>query len=165
MSKVLTVYFTRTENSRKIAEEISIKLKSDIDEIIDKKKWKGVIGFISGGFNSVFEKATKVTYKKNPADYDVVIIVSPVWATKMPPAVRTYVEENIDKFNNYAFIVNNAGGNIKKAVSNFKKVLPKSIAEYGTSKNDIDSDSCQKCFEDFADAVRRILEKRKTNAK
>lgn len=164
MNRVLTVYFTRTENSRKIAEEISIKLKSDIDEIVDKNKWKGVIGFINGGFSSVFEKTTKVACKKNPADYDVVIIVSPVWASKVPPAVRTYVTENIDKFNNYALIVNNDGGNIKKALDNFNKILPDSLVEYGTSKNDIDTESCQKCFEDFADAIRRTLEKEKTNA-
>lgn len=164
MSRVLTVYFSRTENSRKIAEEISIKLKSDIDEIVDKKKWKGLIGFIYGGFSSVFEKTTKITCKKNPADYDVVIIISPVWASKVPPAIRTYIAENIDKMNNYAVIVNNAGGNIKKALTNFKKILPDAIAEYGTSKNDIDTELCQKSFEDFADAIRRTLEKKKTNA-
>lgn len=164
MNNVLIVYFTRTGNSKKIAEQISIKLNCEVDEIIDQKKWKGIRGFLKGGLNSICEKTTKISYVKNPKDYDILIIVSPVWATKVPPAIRTYIVENINSMKKYALIINNNGGNIKKAFNNFKKILSKPITEYGTCSKDIDTDACQKCFEEFSDAIRRTLEKEKHNA-
>lgn len=164
MNDVLTVYFTKTGNSRKIAEQISVKLNSDLDEINEKRALKGLTGLITGGFCSIFEKTAAITFKKEPDKYKVVIIVAPVWASRVPPAVRAYIYQNLDNVKNYGFIINNEGSDIKKAIKNFKKILPNSIAEYGTSNKHIDTESCQKCFEDFSDSVRRVLEEEKTNA-
>lgn len=164
MSNVLVVFYTRTENCRKIAEQISTKLNCDIDEIIDSKKWKGIFGFMVAGFNAVFERETRISYKRNPQNYDVVVIVSPIWASKAPPAIRTYINENKDKIKKHAVLLSNDGSDVKKALGNFRRIKEKPIAEYGTNKKDINTEFCQKNFEEFADKIRRVIEKETSNA-
>ncbi len=48
-------------------------------------------------------KTTQISYKKDPAKYDLVVIGTPVWGWNITPPVRTYLQENKDKFKKVAF--------------------------------------------------------------
>lgn len=102
--KTLVVYYSRSGNTKKIAEEISNKVKCDIEEIIDNKNRKGIIGWLISGRDAHSKKLTTISeIKKDPSKYDVVAIGTPIWAGLMAPAVRTYINENKGKFKNVAF--------------------------------------------------------------
>jgi flavodoxin len=102
--KTLVVYYSRSGNTKKIAEEISNKVKCDIEEIIDNKNRKGLIGWLISGRDAHSKKLTTISeIKKDPSKYDVVAIGTPIWAGLMAPAVRTYINENKGKFKNVAF--------------------------------------------------------------
>ncbi len=165
MKEVLVVYYTRTGNSQRLAEEISIKLHGIKDKIKSENKYKGISGFIKAGFRAVRKKEDDITYKENPEDYRVVIIVSPIWASSIPPAVRRYIKENINKMKNYSFIINGGLKENQKAYKNFIEELPSPISEYIADNSNIDYEICQKDLEDFADKIRAILEQEEENGK
>jgi flavodoxin len=107
--KTLVVYFSKTGNTRKIAEEISKKLNSDLDEITEIKT-RGFFGkWINGARESISGKSSKITYKKNPKNYDLIILGGPIWAWHLIPPIRAYLEQNKKNIKKLAFFVTFAG--------------------------------------------------------
>ena len=93
--KSLVVYYSRTGNTRFVAEKIAEKLGADIEEIVDKKKRSGMIGWLRAGRDATREKETEIEQTKySPSDYDLIILGAPVWNKRVPPAMRTYLNKN-----------------------------------------------------------------------
>ncbi len=122
--KTLVVYFSKTGNTRKIAKEISKKLNSDLDEITEMKK-RGFFGkWISGGSESMKGKTSKITYKKDPKNYDLIILGGPIWAWHLIPPIRAYLEQNKENMKKLAFFVTLLGseGSSFDEVGKYKKL-------------------------------------------
>jgi len=101
--KILVAYYSSTGNTRKIAEEVADALECDIEEIID-------LDDISGAeikhyeTDDISQKPTIIKEMKNdPADFDLVIIGTPIWNTTMSAPIRTYLTQNQGRFNKVAF--------------------------------------------------------------
>ncbi len=84
------VYFTRTGNSKRVAEKIASKLNADLIQISDHHNWKGLIGYIRAGFYSTVDKKVKMTLSQPIESYDELIVVSPLWAGGAAPAIRAF---------------------------------------------------------------------------
>jgi flavodoxin len=113
--KILVVFYSRTGTTKKIAEEISHLLQCDIEEIIDNKDRSGIKGFMTGGRDAMARNLTEIKeIIKNPGDYDIVVIGTPVWAANMTPAIRTYISNNKEKFKQVAFFCTTGGTGIDK---------------------------------------------------
>jgi flavodoxin len=89
--KYLVAYYSRTGNTKNLAHQIAEALPADIDEIIDQKKRKGIGGWLSAGRDATGKRDTEITVGKNPLDYDIVILGSPVWGSNLTPALRKYL--------------------------------------------------------------------------
>ena len=77
--KSLVVYYSRSGNTRFVAEKISQKIGGDIEEIIDKKRRKGPLGFVIGGFDATRGRKTDIAeMKKSPRDYDLIVLGTPI---------------------------------------------------------------------------------------
>lgn len=99
--KTLVVFYSRTGTTRKVAENIAFWLKAQKDEIVDKKSRSGPIGYIVGGKDASTKALTNIEASKyDPADFDCIIIGTPVWAWTMAPAVRTYIEQHKEVLKN-----------------------------------------------------------------
>lgn len=89
--KVLVAYYSRSGNTKKVAEYLSKSLSFDLDEIRADNR-KGVVGFVKSGYESVSNKKPEIFFDKNPSDYDLVIIGSPVWVGTISSPVRSYLD-------------------------------------------------------------------------
>jgi len=93
--KSLIVYYTRTGNTRFVAETIAAEIGADVEEVVDLKKRRGLLGFLIGGKDARQGKETKISpTTKIPNDYELVIFGTPVWAGKPTPAINTYLKKN-----------------------------------------------------------------------
>ena len=93
--KTLVVYYTRTGNSKFAAETIAAELGADVEEVVDLKKRQGRLAYMSCGRDAMGGKETEIAQtKRNPADYDLIVIAQPIWAWSPTPAIRTYVNKN-----------------------------------------------------------------------
>lgn len=91
----IVIYYSRTKNTKKVSEVIARKYNTEILEVSDKRKRNGILGFIKGGYDSLFEKDTKIEYEKlDLNDYDTIFIGTPVWASKPTPAIVQFIKEN-----------------------------------------------------------------------
>ena len=92
MKKILVVYYSRTGMTKKLALSISDMLGADSEEIIDTKKRAWVVWYIMAGRDAALKRQTTIqTVTKNPSEYDMVCIGTPVWDFTMSAAIRTYL--------------------------------------------------------------------------
>jgi flavodoxin len=109
--KPLVVYYSRSGNTAKIAQNLANALECDIEEIIDTKKRSGILGYMRSGRDAGNKSLTVLKEPINdPSNYDLVVIGTPLWAGHVSTPVRTYIHQNQAKFNNLAFFCT-AGGN------------------------------------------------------
>ncbi len=93
--KSLVIYYTRTGKTKFVAEAIATQLGADVEEVVDLKKRQGKIGWIMSGKDASRQSLTEIApTKKAPADYDLVVIGTPIWAWSPTPAIRTYISQN-----------------------------------------------------------------------
>jgi flavodoxin len=126
--KTLVVYYSRTGNTRRLAEEIAKQLCCDIEEIQDMKERFGLFGWFSGSRDAFRKFLTDIEFKLDPAEYDLVIIGTPVWSFNITPAVRTYFTRNIEKLNNVAFFLTNGSMGTERALNNMETLSKTPVA-------------------------------------
>ncbi|MCD6140431.1 MAG: flavodoxin family protein [Thermococcus sp.] len=107
--KTLVVFYSRSGTTKRVAQEVAKALNADIDELIDKKSRKGILGFLRAGYDATRGKTTEIEFEKDPYDYDLVIVGTPIWNSRVTPAIRTYLLWNREKIKNAAFFSTCAG--------------------------------------------------------
>jgi flavodoxin len=110
--KALVVYYSRSGNTKKVGDCIASEFKCDIEEIVDMESRSGALGWIRSGGEGFLKKTVKIKpAQKNPAQYDMVVIGTPVWFMTVTSPVRSYIVENKDKLKKVAFFCtrNNTG--------------------------------------------------------
>jgi len=96
--KTLVVFYSRTGFTKKLALSLAAKLQADTEELVDNTSRKGIMGWLKGGRDAVKKFMTVISpAQKDPAQYDLVVVGSPVWAGTMAPALRTYLTQNKSK--------------------------------------------------------------------
>jgi flavodoxin len=91
--KALVVYYSKSGHTRRVAEEIQKALGADTEELVEVgTKRSGFFGFLYAGRDGMRGRPSRIEpAKKQPADYDLVFMGSPVWGRNLVPAVRGYL--------------------------------------------------------------------------
>ena len=121
--KALVVYYTRTGNTKFVAETVATELAADTEEVIDMRKRQGTLGWLTAGRDAMGEKETEIApTKRTPTDYDLVIVGQPVWAGNPTPAIRTYLKKNDFLGKKVALFFTDAG--MRQALEKTKALMP-----------------------------------------
>jgi flavodoxin len=123
--RTLIAFYSRTGMNEKLAKLVQEKMGCDVESIVDLTNRNGVWGFIFGGLQAALKRKSKIQpVQKDPAGYDVVILVYPVWSKFMPPPIRTYIFENKSKFKEVALLsVSGDGSRNTRAISDFESTI------------------------------------------
>jgi len=104
----LIVYYSRTGTTRTVAEKLAALLDCPIEEIKDTQNRYGFIGFMRSGYQAYRKKLTTITPPENaPAEFDLVLIGTPVWAGTLSVPIRTYIHQYKEVFPAVAFFSTN----------------------------------------------------------
>jgi flavodoxin len=125
--KTLIVYYTLSGNSRFVAETIAAELGADIEEVIDLKRRQGKLAFLSNGRDAGQGKETEIApVKKNPKEYDLVIIGGPIWNKSPTPAIRTYLDKTDLSGKKVGFFLSDSGFGLSDALKKTRALTPNS---------------------------------------
>jgi len=94
--KTLIVFYSYEGSTKFIAQTIANEIGADILEIKPEKEMQshGFMKYIWGGRQATMKaKPTLLPFDKNPADYDLIIIGTPVWAFNMAPPIRSFLAQ------------------------------------------------------------------------
>jgi flavodoxin len=152
VKKVLVVFYSRTGNTKKVAEDLARQLGADIEQLVDKKDRSGIGGYLKAGRDATKEMLTDIEpLKKNPSSYDLVIIGTPVWGWTMTPAVRTFITGNKDALKEVAFFTTAGGSKPDRIVAKMEALSgKKAVATAGFFAGEINSKKTAKYDEKMA---------------
>jgi flavodoxin len=103
MKKCLLVFYSRTGYTRQAAQAIAGMLDCDVEEIQEAKSRKGWLGYVRSGYEALKKQPAAIKPPtKNPADYELVVLGSPVWASHVPSPLRAYIEAQKNQFKRIA---------------------------------------------------------------
>lgn len=162
--KIVIVYYSRSGQTRKIAELIGSKLNAEIEEIHDHKSRKGIFGFITSGNEAYLRKMPAIDPpKKDPAQYDMVIIGTPIWAGNPSTPVRAFLKENQEKLKQVAFFCTSMGSNPKPAFEEMRKIIGQEpIEQMNVTTRDFRNQFYPEMVDEF---VQRIKQSEKDSGK
>ena len=158
--KILVAYYSKTGITKKLAEILSKKLNADIEELEDKKKRSGILGWIIGGRDGMKKTPTEIgKLKKDPGKYDLVLVGGPLWGfNSVAPAARTFVVQNVDVIKKVAFFMTRGGGKPSaSALIDLKNIVSAKAMDdvLDLRQSELNSEQSMEKINSFVDAVKR----------
>ncbi len=130
-AKILTVYFSRSGNTKKVANLIHETVGGDITEIKTKRTYSSsYAGAILQGGLEKFKNARPeiLPLEKNPKDYDILFIGTPVWWFTVAPAMKSFLE-TYDLSGKKVFLFLTNGGKPAEAERDFKALCKGTVCD------------------------------------
>ena len=149
--KTLVVFYSRTGTTKKVAEVLAIKLNADLEEIKDTVERGGAKGYLISGRDATLRRLTKLEpAAKNPADYDRVIIGTPIWSWNMSVPVRTFVTEQKNNFKSVAFFCTMGGSGNERAFGEMSAIIgQKPVANLTLTTREVIKNDFSQQVDDF----------------
>ena len=153
--KILVLYFSQTGNTKKVADAIATACKADIEQIRECKGRAGLLGTLRTAYQTLFSRCSQIRQvNSDPAQYDLLILGTPVWMMKLTPPIRTYIRRKRDRFNNVAFFCTegaSGGTGVFKTMETLCAKQP--ITTLGITETELKSNLCTKKLVAFIDTI------------
>ncbi len=108
--RVLVVFFANTGQTRYVASEMARRCGGELEEVLDARPHAGACEALRYIWDSLTKKSPPVEAPiKDAADYDLVVLCTPVWAWHVSSPVRSYIQQNAQRFKRVAFFCTDDG--------------------------------------------------------
>ncbi|MGZ3266578.1 MAG: flavodoxin family protein [Croceibacterium sp.] len=110
MPRILVVDYSRTGNTHLVAKAIARGCGADLERIRDVRSRRGLWGYIRSAREAMKERPAEIRRPKlDPADYELIVLGSPVWVGHVSSPMRRYLTDNAGKFSRIAVFVSEGG--------------------------------------------------------
>ena len=124
--KVLVAFYSRTGRTRSAAQLVSGILDAEVEEIIDRSDRKGLMGYIRSGLDGFTRNHSRIVKpRKDPSDYDLLVIGTPIWAGRISSPVRSYLKEFRDRLPPVVLFCTTGGTKSEEAESDLLSAIGK----------------------------------------
>lgn len=127
--KILVAYFSRTGNTREIAKQIHKRVGGDIFEIQVKNPYPIDYEAVTKRARQEQESDYKPELKtkiENIGSYDVIFIGSPIWWSRLPPPVVTFLSQYDFSGKTIVPFCTHGGSGQGQTIAEISKLCPKS---------------------------------------
>lgn len=156
MSKVLVVSYSYTGTSRKLAQLLCRQQNWPLGEISEHYSREGLRGLWDCLADSWLRRTPTIRYAGSAtANFDAVVLVSPVWALRLAGPMRSFISARLGQFPDVAVIfVRGVRGGLG-AVSKVAGILGRNpILSTAFNQRDVQDGNCAARLTAFASAVQ-----------
>jgi len=101
----IVVYYSRTNTTKRVAEDIAANLHCPSEALVAQKYDSGIIGFFTAGMDAILKPKTGIKpVNHDPSAFDLVVICTPVWVGTACEPVRAYIAGHAGAFEGVAFV-------------------------------------------------------------
>lgn len=102
--RTLVVYYSRTGNTRLVAEEIAVALGADVEELKERVDRSGKKGYLRASRDALRRTPADLEpVSRDPGDYSLVIIGGPIWVQTICTPARSYAQHHKNALGRVAF--------------------------------------------------------------
>lgn len=155
MTKTLIAYHSRTGVTRRIARLLAKRLGADREEIRIVQPLPGWLGDIMCGIEALGGLSPALRPpRRNSAEYDLVIVGTPVWFWSPSSPVRSWLQQNRLRGRRFAFFCTMGGSGASRALSMMKQLAGgRPLATMALTRQEVDSGDVAR-LDDFVRALR-----------
>lgn len=156
---ILTVFYSDSGDTKRIADDIAAALSTTLERVTAPGLGRGTFGFLTRAWTALRRKPVAIDPQhNNPADFDLVIIGSPLWVGRVSSPVRAYLARHRAALNQVAFFVSAAGSNADGAFDDMRRLCGKEpIACLAITNEDRASGADIARIHDFADSIENRI--------
>jgi flavodoxin len=153
----LVVYYSKTGLTRKVGEAVSDLLQCDREELLDQKNRNGLQGYVSMALEGPLKKRADIKEPvKDPADYDLVVIGTPIWNMNLSSPVRSYLFRHRGRFKAVAFYATQGSIGSGNAFKEMEKICGKKpVSTMEIDKRDKLDGECISKVKEYVDEIKR----------
>lgn len=155
-SSTLVVCYSRTETTSRLGTYLANQLDADFERIEEPGSRMGVGGYMRSAFEALGKGLPTIRTRRDPRDYELVVIGTPVWVQTMAAPIRSYLALHQGKLHNAAFFAVMGGAGADKVISELKLACdaPKAVSRTFLQR-DVERDAFRAACDSFADELKR----------
>jgi hypothetical protein len=139
-NRILLVYFSRTGHTRKVAMDIASALGCDVEEIRDRVGRGGLVGYARSSLEAIARFDTLLApMRHDPADYDLVVVGTPIWFWSLSSPVRTWARRHGESLRKVAFFCTCGSSGGPRALAEFEALCGSTVASLALTDREIDA--------------------------
>lgn len=160
MSRILVVYYSRTGNTRTLAGDLVAALRADVDQLDDRRDRCGVFGYLRCAREALRKRTIELLPPAyDPANYDVVVLGTPVWAGNISSPLRSYVAARKAQLQRVAFFCTQGGSGAEKVFGDLAELCGQPpLATLAVNGREIAKRAYAQRLERFAAAITAALD-------
>ncbi|MDH6590508.1 flavodoxin [Variovorax sp. TBS-050B] len=156
MNRILVVVYSCTGTSRKLAQLLCSQQGWPMGEITDIRPRAGVLGNWRCLLDSFFRRHPRIRYEgPRTADFDTVVLVSPIWAERLAGPMRSFVGQRCTQLPEVAVVSVMGGRGAPNAAAEIARILGRApVLDTAFTMREVDSGSLAARLQAFGNAVR-----------
>ena len=120
----LVVYYSLNHHTATVGDAIAERLGATTSVIEEPRARKGALGLAAGAAGALLGRPSAITAAEcDPADFDLVILGTPVWVGAPAPAVNAYIDTHRDALGRVAFFCTQAKSGGAQAFARMERRL------------------------------------------
>ena len=165
--KTLVAWYSNSGTTTVVAERIAVLLGAELEAIeesrprprlvVDGKKTEAGGGtLMKAAFAAMLGMGSSIVETlKDPGEYDLVVVGTPVWAGSLTPAVRSYLKRHRKTLPRVAFFCTGGEPEKGRTVSQMRKVARKEpVATLAVKSDDAHTDACSGAISGFVSKLK-----------
>ncbi len=124
---MIVFYYSRTGSCKELAEKIAAKKGCDAVRIEDGGKFKGILGFVKGGYYSLSDKTVDISLSKDVSfdEQEKILLITPLWAGFAAAPASAFLKKYREKIKEADIIISSGSGIEDKAFERLPQIVNK----------------------------------------
>lgn len=158
VNRILVVHFSLTGHTDQVARQIAARCHADIERIEERRSREGVLGHLRSAMEAVLGMRPAIERGRHrPADYDLVIVGTPVWFWGVASPVRTWLQRHHGSLNNVAVFCTYGGSGHAKALDDLEHLCGhQALARLALSERSVGQCQHDPAFHRFLLELKRV---------
>jgi len=158
MTRILIAYYSRTGHTRRVAVAIAKNCGAELEDLTVMRNYKGVFGYWRAAREALSQKPTTIgPTVKDPGEFDLVVVGTPVWAGNMSTPTRAYLTDHGPKIKRLAVFCTEGGSGGEKVLTQMASLCAREpIARLIVTEAEIKSGRADARVREFGECLSSV---------